>query len=107
MRTLGDFNELKNFFSSYFHQDWPEDAKDPMEVISVALAQGWTPEELRVLTEQIRRFIHDHQNDEELEDAVFSELGAYYQPSADKVSARKWLEDVASTLTAAAEASES
>lgn len=98
MTTSGDYDEIKDFFSSYFHEDWPDEAKDPAQVISLCLAQGWGAEHLRGLAEQIRRFMDSHMDDEELEHALFSELGCYYQPSADKVSARVWLQDVASTL---------
>ncbi len=107
MTTPGDFDEIKNFFSSYFHEDWPEEAKDPAQVISLYLAQGWNAEDLRLLAEEIRRYINSHTDDEQLEHALFSELGSYYQPSADKVSARVWLQGVASTLDQAAEGAES
>jgi hypothetical protein len=102
MTASRSFDELKSFFSSYFHEDWPQEARDPAQVISLYLNEKWTAEELRILVAQMHRFIDTHPDDEELERALFVELGSYYQPSADKISARAWLQDVASTLAAAA-----
>lgn len=102
MTTPRGFDEIRNFFSSYFHEDWAQEAEDPAQIISLFLAQEWKSEELRALAAQIRRFVDRHPDDQELERALFAELGSYYQPSADKVSPRKWLQEVASTLDAAA-----
>jgi hypothetical protein len=107
MTTFGNFDQIEDFFSAYFHQDWPEEAKDPAQVISLYLAQRPGAEVLRGLAQQIRRFMDSYTDDDELEHALFSELGCYYQPSADKVSARAWLQDVACTLAAAAKSTES
>lgn len=107
MTTFGDFDQIKNFFSAYFHQDWPEEAEDPAQVISLYLAERPGAEELRGLAKQIRSLVDSYTDDDELEHALLSELGCYYLPSADKVSARAWLQDVACTLEAAAEHTES
>lgn len=107
MTTSRDFDELKNFFSSYFHEDWPEEAKDPAQVISCYLAQRCEAEDLRGLAAQIRRFINRFPDDNELERALFVELGSYYRPSADEVSPRMWLQEIASTFDAVAAKRES
>jgi CdiI immunity protein len=103
MTASGSFEEAKNFFSSYFHEDWPEDAQDPAQVISIFLRQGCSAEYLRRLAHEIRQFAARHADDDELEQAFFSELGSYYLPSADNISARIWLQGIASTLEKAAE----
>jgi hypothetical protein len=103
MTTSGDYDEARNFFSSYFNEDWPDEAAEPAQIISLYLAEGWSAEELRRLSGEIRHFINCHADDGDLEHALFSELGSYYQPSADKIPARTWLQDLASTLEEAAE----
>lgn len=103
MTASDGFEEAKNFFSSYFHEDWPEEARDPAEVIALFLGQGWSSEYLRRLASEIQQFAASHENDAELEQALFAELGSYYLPSADNISARTWLQGVASTLEKAAE----
>ena len=37
-------------------------------------------------------------NDSELEEKLFSELGCYYVPGADGITARAWLQSVAAQL---------
>lgn len=102
MTSAEDIEDLRNFFSGYFHQDWPDEAADPAEVISQYLAEGWSAEELYRLADEIRRFADGYTNDDELEHALYSELGSYYVPSADKIPARAWLQDLVATLTEAA-----
>jgi CdiI immunity protein len=102
MMSPEDIENLRNFFSSYFHQDWQDDAVGPAEVISLYLAEGWNAGELRRLADEIRRFADSHTNDDELEHALVSELGSYYMPRADKIPARAWLHDLAAVLTEAA-----
>jgi CdiI immunity protein len=102
MTSPEDIEDLRNFFSGYFHQDWPDEAADPAEVISLYLAEGWSAGELRRLVDEIRRFADSYTEDDELEHALFTELGSYYVPSADKIPARVWLHDLAATLTEAA-----
>jgi hypothetical protein len=102
MKASGGFEDATNFFSSYFHQDWPEEARNPAQIISLFLSEGWTTGYLHQLAEEIRQFTAMHTDDGELERALFSELGSYYVPSADGITARAWLEDVASALETAA-----
>ena len=91
-------NDIKNLFSGYFHEDWEVDAHEPSEVIANFLAEGCSAEELDGLSSNIRVFVGQYDNDADLEDALFRELGCYYQPSADGVSAKTWLEHVALEL---------
>jgi len=100
MTTSSDFAEIKNFFASYFHEDWLVEANDTAQVVSRYLAEVWNAEERRGLSNQITRFIDIYANDVALEEALFSELGCYYQPSADGISARVWLQDIASRFGA-------
>lgn len=103
MTTLNNFDDIKNFFSSYFHEDWPLEAQETAQIISLYLAQGGSAKELHGQAEQLMHFIDMYKNDEELERALFSELGCYYQPSADNISARLWLQAIVSSLQAAAD----
>jgi hypothetical protein len=102
MTISNDYNDIKNFFSSYFHEDWLDEVKDPTQAISLYLAQGWDADHLLRLAEQIRRFTYSHPDNDGLEQALFLELGCYYKPSADAISAHDWLEGIALTLAAAA-----
>ena len=97
-----DLEELKDFFAAYFHEDWTQDAASPSEVISAYLSAGPTPDELRNLGRAILRFADSGLDDARLELALVAELGCCYQPSADKVSARAWLKEIAASVLGAA-----
>lgn len=87
---------LKQFFSSYFHQDWRYDAQTTTEVV-YEYKRAASPPEIRRLREAIMK--HLEQEDEKtLELSLESELGCYYLPSADGISAHAWLEQVAEIL---------
>ena len=98
-----DFSELRDFFSAYFHEDWALDAEDPSQVVSSYLAVGWSAKELNNLASQMLQFAESMSDDAALEKALLTELGCYYTPSADKVSAREWLQHFASELRDAAQ----
>ena len=104
MSTI-EFSKLKDFFSAYFHEDWVLEAENPDQVVSNYLAFGWNAKELKELASQMARFTESISDDAALEQALFSELGCYYIPSVDKVSARAWLQHIASELRDAAERS--
>ena len=93
-----DFEAARSFFSAYFHEDWVEDADDPLDVVVNYLAERWPASELQVLSAQLQAFAAQYQDDGTLEEALFSRLGCYYQPSADGKSARSWIAEVRMAL---------
>lgn len=101
--TANNFDKLRDFCSAYFHEDWILEAEAPDQIVSSFLAGGWSAGDLRELAGQMLRFADAYSDDTALEQALFSELGCYYRPSVDKISAREWLQHVASILLAAAE----
>jgi hypothetical protein len=103
MSGAANFDAIKGFFSGYFHEDWPEEADSAAEVVALYLADGPAMEDRLLLAEQIERFIASHPDDEELDKALLEDLGCYYLPAADDISARDWLRSVAATLRSEAE----
>jgi hypothetical protein len=94
---------LKDFFAAYFHQDWDCDADTPRQVVDDYLRVGWPKKHLDTLSMAIRRYADSHANDAELEEKLLSELGCYYLPSADGISAREWLQMIADQLASPAD----
>ena len=87
---------LKQFFSSYFHQDWRYDTQTPTEVVN-EYKRTASPSDIKRLREAIINYLA--QKDEKtLKINLESELGCYYLPSADGISAHAWLEKVAEIL---------
>jgi hypothetical protein len=101
--NVSRFSRLKTFCSSYFHEDWVLEAENPEQVVSSYLASGWSSAELNELAGEMRQFARSYPDDAALERALFSELGCYYMPSADHISAREWLEHITSRVLGAAE----
>lgn len=101
--TRAGFDKARNFFSAYFHEDWAEEADTPEAVITGYLAEGWSSEEMHELASEIENLGELYVEDADLEEALFRELGCYYQPSADGMSAHAWLSALSRALTANAE----
>jgi hypothetical protein len=89
---------LKNFFGGYFHQDWFYDAESTDAVV-IEYVKDSKDEEVRALAEAIRNYSADFRSDAEIENKVYSEMGCYYVPSGDGLSAKMWLEGIASRLS--------
>ena len=93
--------KLYQFFAGYFHEDWTVDSENPDEVLNELVAEGRTRSELEELAGLIDDYL-DTRSDVSLEHALFTELGCYYTPSADGLSARAWLKHVSGQLRAKA-----
>jgi hypothetical protein len=88
---------LSNFFSAYFHEDWPCEAESPEAVIS-GYVQTAPLGDVEVLAEAIRQYSGEFSNEKELEEKLFTDLGCYYRPSTLGLSAKAWLGRVADQL---------
>lgn len=96
--TMSDIADLRAFFSGYFHEDWEMDASGPDEVISQFLRSEPGTDEINRIVAQIGRYL-GRQDDMAIERDLLEELGCYYLPSADGMSARNWLRHVADFLS--------
>jgi hypothetical protein len=88
---------LAQFFGGYFHEDWSLDAKSPNEVVD-AYRRDSNAERRLELSKAIQEYSERFANGGELSDRLFHDLGCYYDPTADGVSARDWLQSVSSQL---------
>jgi hypothetical protein len=88
---------LEDFFSGYFHEDWPCEAESP-EAVVTKYALTARPDDAHAVGEAILGYESGFANDRELEDKLFTDLGCYYRPSAEGLSARLWLQRVANQL---------
>ena len=88
---------LKNFFGAYFHEDWSLEAEN-FDGIVANYANISKSEDLRSLSKTIMEYSNMFTIDSELKKNLFTELGCYYSPSGDGLSAKAWLERVAKQL---------
>jgi CdiI immunity protein len=94
----GEYSELKDFLSAYFHQDWMLEAEDPDQIVANYLAIGWSAEELNALATQVIQFTESISEDSALDQALLSQLGCYYSTNQDGTTTRAWLHHLASEL---------
>ena len=85
------------FFGGYFHEDWMLDAASTREVVG-EYVKAHTPEERSALSRAVVEYSQKFASDSELEDGLFHELGCYYTPSGIGLSAKAWLQTVASQI---------
>ena len=92
-----DRSALTNFFSAYFHEDWPCEAETPTEVVRAYLGTA-SPSDAARLRAAIIGFVEFERDNAAIEKKLMPELGCYYLPSADGLGARDWLLSVADLL---------
>jgi CdiI immunity protein len=90
---------LKDFFRTYFHEDWNLDSDNTDAVIG-SYNKNSTFANRKELSEAIVNFVQNFTDDAPLESVLLTKLRCYYRPSLDGVSAREWLYEVASKLLA-------
>ena len=79
-----------NFFSGYFHEDWPMEADSDVDIIRVFLGSGVNIVQANQLADQLVLVAKDHQN--EPNDAwLLDRYGCYYSPEVDGLSGSEWV----------------
>src|SRR5215831_10898718 len=92
MRT--DESAVKDFFASYFHEDWRLDAESPDEVIAAYFQEHGSVDDLEAFRRGLTHFLHTVQDDAVLSDRLHRAFGCYFDPQASGTSTREWLERV-------------
>ena len=97
MKIREPWNTIHNFFAGYFHQDWKED--DPnVDAVVQRYMRDSTTQEIRDLIEDIEEYMRDHLDDADLLRLLFEDLGCFYLPTADGLTARQWMTHVVDLL---------
>jgi hypothetical protein len=89
---------LKSFLGGYFHQDWDLEASDADKVIANYLASKPSTNNIEMIIVQIDQYLNDAGDDLNIEVGLLRDLGCYYLPSADGLTAHNWLRHVAHQL---------
>ncbi|MCW6052483.1 contact-dependent growth inhibition system immunity protein [Microcoleus sp. A2-C5] len=90
---IDQFPNLTQFFSSYFHQDWPLEAETPSDVVKNYLSSE-PPESIEATSEELSKLLEMPISEPDLETFMLDELGCYYDPNSENQTAREWLESV-------------
>lgn len=92
-----NYPNLDEFFGTYFHQDWLGDAPTATGIVKNYLAE-WPAKEVVEANAELTRLLAVTETTELA--LVLRQFGCYYNPSADGLSCREWLEQVSKMLSA-------
>ena len=90
---INQFPHLTQFFSSYFHQDWPLEADTPCDVVN-NYRSSEPPESIEAASQELSKLLEMPIAPADLETFILDELGCYYDPTSENQTVREWLESV-------------
>ncbi|MEG4106005.1 contact-dependent growth inhibition system immunity protein [Microcoleus sp. S13_C5] len=94
---INQFPHLTQFFSSYFHQDWPLEADTPSDVVNNYRSSEPRPS-VEAASQELSKLLEMPIAPADLEAFVLDELGCYYDPQSENKTVREWLESVQKSL---------
>ena len=87
-------SSLYQFIAGYFHQDWPEEAQSPEEIIT-----NYAASEPREVVEEslneLKQLIAEVKSEAQLKHILLVDLGSYYDPTFHNQTISAWLQSVA------------
>lgn len=84
------FENITYLLGAYFHQDWFYDAPTPEEVIKYFVSRESSEKTLKLKQELTELLLTKG----ELSQEVISDRNGYYDPAADELTVREWLESI-------------
>ena len=94
---INQFPHLTQFFSSYFHQDWPLEAETASDVVN-NYRSSEPPESIESASQELSKLLEMPIAPADLETFILDELGCYYDPTSENQPVREWLESVQKSL---------
>ncbi|MEG4045644.1 contact-dependent growth inhibition system immunity protein [Microcoleus sp. Pol17_C1] len=94
---INQFPHLTQFFSSYFHQDWPLEADTPSEVVN-NYRSSEPPASVEAASQELSKLLEMPIAPADLQAFILDELGCYYDPQSENQTVREWLESVQKSL---------
>ncbi|MEG4021726.1 contact-dependent growth inhibition system immunity protein [Microcoleus sp. S13C4] len=94
---INHFPHLTQFFSSYFHQDWPLEADTPSDVVN-NYRSSESPASVEAASQELSKLLEMPIASADLETFILDKLGCYYDPKYENQTIREWLESVQKSL---------
>ncbi|NQE35146.1 contact-dependent growth inhibition system immunity protein [Microcoleus asticus] len=94
---INQFPHLTQFFSSYFHQDWPLEANSPSDVVE-DYRNSESRASVEAASQELDKLLKMPIAPADLETFILDELGCYYDPNSENQTVREWLEAVQESL---------
>jgi hypothetical protein len=95
---INQFPHLTQFFSCYFHQDWPLEADLPSDVVN-NYCSSEPPASVEAASQELSKLLEMPIAPADLEAFILDELGCYYDPTSENQTVREWLESVQKSFT--------
>lgn len=89
----------RQLLAAYFHQDWPDEFADPGAAVA-AMIDHEPAADRHAAAAELRALLREQPDDATLRSALLHDLGCFYEPAADGLTARQWLAAVADRLAA-------
>lgn len=98
-----EFNDIDQFFSDYFHQDWKDDYKwNGKELLFENVVRHYktedTSEGVIKTVNQLNEFLNLDLSDEEIHRIVEEDFSSWYTPRSRGMNKRQFLEKVLEVL---------
>lgn len=81
---INQFPHLTQFFSSYFHQDWPLEADTPSDVVN-NYRSSEPPTTVEAASQELSKLLQMPIAPADLEAFILDELGCCYDPHNPKI----------------------
>jgi hypothetical protein len=90
--------ELRQFFGSYFHQDWDLAGSTPSEVLKPFFRNTPQEDRLKSVADSLRGLLDQFSSDTSLQTYIASELWCDYVPEGGRT--RAWIKDLVGEIDA-------
>ena len=90
-------NDVSNFLSGYFHEDWETEAESDTEIIASFRQSGVSVASIEALAENLEAVAIERER-EISDEWLLKDHGCYYKPSVDGLSGSDWLRRLAALL---------
>ena len=91
------YPNLAYLAQSYFHQDFQDEADEPIEVVE-RFRDVEPAEVAEALRSEIVTLLESGATEEDLSGIWLGDAGAYYDPAYDEISVREWLLSIVEVL---------
>lgn len=94
--TKKDYELLDNFLGNWFHEDWDLEAGSWQQLVEKfkVIARD---ERVKQVHLDLKDFLKEKKNDDELHEIVFEDFGCCYDPRPQQTP-REWLTELAAAL---------
>jgi hypothetical protein len=90
-------DQITNFLSGYFHEDWEVEAGTDAEVVALFQRSGSSPSSIAALANELESAATKREN-EASDEWLLKDHGCYYQPSFDGLSGSDWFRRLAALM---------